>query len=264
MYTLFKYEGKTNDKYSYGDIYGLYQGKWQYIHSFEEWQILSAINKEHVFLQCSQEMPTKQILNDFIPFSMLTYNNDDKQLEFDIDFIPKLQLIVMKDLINLDQIDRILSIDINATEINGLIYILLTNGIKNENNIKYYTYKFKDNNNLPLNLWIPILETNGTNHFYLDSTNKGLTIEEVRNLSAEDIDKLFTDINKSKLGFTFLYVPLRENAQLQINNIDLVVNAKGIWESTQVGVDYTYNYPDNSHININIKKKGKYKINYFA
>ena len=132
MYILFKYEGSSNDKYTYGDIYGIYQGKWQYIHSLDEWMILSSLNKEYIFKQCSSEMPDKQILNDFIPFSILVYADNDNQRQFNIDFIPKQQLLVMKDLINLNQVDRILSITVNTIEINGLIYILVTNGIKND------------------------------------------------------------------------------------------------------------------------------------
>ena len=298
MQTLFKYEGKTNSKYNYGDIYGIYQNKWQKIHSLDEWQMLSPINKENIFKNCSSSLPDETILNEFIPFSIITYANDDKQRKLNISFIPKDQLLIMKDLISLDQINRILSINIHTVESNGYIYILITNGIQDEdNNLIYYTYDFVNDNGVLTNSWRPILQVteDGQYSFIINNIAYNLTTDsstdsvfiidnEYHNLlvntenlgkliardlitiSPEYLDQLFYNMNESKLGFAFLYVPLGENANanLQVCDIDMEIEAKGIWESTQLGVDYTYSYPDSTHININIKNKGKYKINYYS
>ena len=279
MITLFKYEGLDNDKYAYGDIYGIYQGIWQKIHSMNEWQMLSPIARENIFLNCADYSPDIDILNDFTPFSLITYANDDQQKELNIGFIPKNQLLIAKDFINLDRINKILAIDINTIEIDGDIYILITNGIKDiDDNIIYYTYKFVNNNGIFINEWKPILKVKDNQYKYIDDNiyveiNKlSTSIEKFNTLTSKDlllispeyIEKLFQNMEQAQLGFAFLFVPKKETAELKINNINIDVEMKGIWESTQLGIDYTYNYPDSTHININIKNKGKYKINYYS
>ena len=258
--------------------------------------MLSPINKENIFKNCSSSLPDETILNEFIPFSIITYANDDKQRKLNISFIPKDQLLIMKDLISLDQINRILSINIHTVESNGYIYILITNGIKDEdNNLIYYTYDFVNDNGVLTNSWRSILQVteDGQYSFIINNIAYNLTTDsstdsvfiidnEYHNLlvntenlgkliardlitiSPEYLDQLFYNMNESKLGFAFLYVPINENANLQVCDIDMEIEAKGIWESTQLGVDYTYSYPDSTHININIKNKGKYKINYYS
>ena len=279
MITLFKYEGSDNDKYTYGDIYGIYQETWQKIHSINEWQMLSPIARENIFLNCAEYLPNIDILNGFTPFSLITYDNVDNQKELNISFVPKNQLLIAKDLINLDQINRILAININTIETDGDIYVLVTNGIKDiDDNIIYYTYDFIDNNSIFINEWKPVLKVKDNQYTYInDNTyvefNKlstslekfhTLTVKDLLLISPEYIEKLFPTMEQAQLGFAFLFVPKKETAELKINSINIDVEVKGIWESTQLGVDYTYNYPDSTHININIKNKGKYKINYYS
>jgi len=278
MITLFKYEGQDTDKYTYGDIYGIYQGKWQKIHSFNEWQMLSPINRENIFLECADYLPDISILNNFAPFSLMTYANNDEQKELNIDIIPKNQILMMKDFINLDRINKILSININTIEENGNIYVLLTNGIINEDNIYYYTYDFVNENGIFVNEWRPIIKVKDNQYTLINNNtiytdlNKlveninildTLTIRDLLLISPEYIEKLFFNTDQLQLGFAFIYASKKENAKLQVNSINIEAEVKGIWESTQLGVDYTYCYPDSTHININIKNKGKYKINYF-
>ena len=51
---------------------------------------------------------------------------------------------------------------------------------------------------------------------------------------------------------------------LTIKNVILTTETKGIWESTVLGLDYTYAYPNDTTLAVTIKKAGIYKINYYA
>ena len=139
-YTLFRYEGTTNNDYSYGDIYGMLRGVWQRIHSREEWNILNGHNKQNIFKQITG-IPSGEVLTKFAPFSILNYSNNDYQKYFNINYVPKPQLIIMKDFINLSRFNRILKIEINTTETNGLIYVAIANGniIRDANILNHIT-----------------------------------------------------------------------------------------------------------------------------
>lgn len=139
-YTLFRFEGNTNNNYTYGDIYGMLDGAWQRIHSKSEWNLLNAYNKQNIFRRITG-IPSGDILTKFAPFSLLNYSINDQQKYFNINYIPKPQLIIMKDFINLSRFNRILNIEINTTEINGLIYVVIANGniIRDANILNYIT-----------------------------------------------------------------------------------------------------------------------------
>lgn len=265
MYTLFKYEGETNNKYTKGDIYGIYQNKWQRVHTFNEWKLLSAINKQKIFLNCSEEMPDGKTLTEFAPFSMLTYSTNQKTKSFNINFIPKNQLLIMKSLFSLNRVNRLLQIDVNTVETNGIIYILITNGIKDENDcITFYTYKSVDENNLLVNEWIPVLKFDGVNYSYINDNFGDLTKHKLSKLEREELDILFANKDNIQLGFAFLFKPTGADFP-NMNVLDITIKAdiKGRWDSTQLGIDYTYSYLDDSSVTITFKKPGKYKINYF-
>ena len=265
--TLFKYEGTTNSKYTRGDIYGIYQGKWQRVHTFDEWKMLTAANKLAVFLDCSDDMPDGKTLTDFTPFSMLTYSTAEETKKFNINFIPKNQLLIMKSIFNLTNINRILNIEIDSMEVNGIIYILLTNGIVDENNkLTYYTYQSIDENSMPVNQWKPVLQFDGSAVEYITENQDfgDLTKHKLAQLTREELDLLFANTQELKLGFAFLFKSIGPNLQLRVNEIILNTDVKGQWNSTQLGVDYTYCYPDDSSMTITFKAKGKYKINYFG
>lgn len=280
--TIFRYEGPTNENYTAGDIYGIYHGKWQRIHSWNEWLILTPLNKQNIFYEVGDKIPTGEELTAFAPFSMLSYSLEERQQAFDINFIPKNQLVIMKDFFNISRFNRILNIKINVEEVEGLIYIALANGTTTSEDYKiFYTFKHLDENSNIINKWIPVLKVKDKDYHFIDEnfmekeyTNDinilgDLTSYKLAQLDTVELDPLLnaaSNINPcgatNELSFAFLFVPKRENAQLKIYDINLHTDIKGIWESTQLGVDYTYTYPDETSIEITIKNPGKYKINY--
>lgn len=271
-HTIFRYEGETNDNFTNGDIYGIFNNKWQKIYSRNEWAELSALNKQEVFNQIT-DFPSGEILTNFAPFSMLHYSDNEKQKYFNINYIPKNQLLIMKDFIDIKRFNRILNIQVNTVEINGLIYITLTNNKDDE--ITFFSFNEGK--------WIPTLKFNLENYYFIDiEGNKleniypdidkfgDLTNTKLSNLTSENLDLLLNPTHNQSakeinaLGFAFLFIPKDANANLSIKDIIINTDIKGTWDSTVLGVDYTYSYPDDSSIKIIIKQSGKYKINYMS
>lgn len=231
--------------------------------------MLSSKNRQKIFLECNENMlPSGEILTKFAPFSMLTYSTDQAVRQFNINFIPKDQILIMNSIIDLHRVNRILHINIHSMEVNGLIYVLLTNGILDENGLMtFFTYKFVDENNLSVNQWIPLLKSDGINYMFLTENQDfgNLTPYKLSTLNQDELDIIFANQpDDLKIGFAFLFHPIDVNPQLRVNEIVVNTDAKGIWNSTKLGEDYTYCYLDDSTLSITFNKPGKYKINYFG
>ena len=88
-----------------------------------------------------------------------------------------------------------------------------------------------------------------------------MNVDEVKNLSADILNDLLNE--KTQLGFAFILSTTTSQSKIQPINVLIEAEVKGTWDSTKLGEDYTYSYPDNSSIIVTIKNAGKYKINYF-
>ena len=274
MPTLFVYEGETNDKYTNGDVYGVLGNHWTKIHTRNEWQILSPFNKQDVFLQVGDKMPTNEELTNFAPFRMLHYSTTDTNKQFSIDFIPKDQLIILTDGINVHKFSKIKKLFIDHVSNKGRIYVMVANGDKYQDHDIYYTYTHSPLDEDDTNEWVPCLLVNDQNEYILVDSRcdrlENQSLNNLKKLSLEEFNILeeavFAELLKSSdtIKLSFLFAPLEKDSQLQIKNVTIYTDLQGMWESTQVGIDYTYAYPDSETLLISFKESGKYKINYLA
>lgn len=65
------------------------------------------------------------------------------------------------------------------------------------------------------------------------------------------------ELSIQRIRFAYL---LSDN--VEVDRIDLTVDMKGSWEGAINGTDYSYRYPHNESLQVDIKKNGDYKINY--
>jgi hypothetical protein len=103
--------------------------------------------------------------------------------------------------------------------------------------------------------WITVDSTNLT-----EVKSKGMTTTNINSRTKADWDLLFSGSATMRFGYYMEILSSTDNASADA--ISITADFKGAWQSGIHGTDYTYGYPSNDILRINILGDGDYKINY--
>lgn len=89
---------------------------------------------------------------------------------------------------------------------------------------------------------------------------KGMAPSTLNSLDADQWSQLIETPDKIRFAY-YLELP-SINSRAETDELTAIVDAKGSWDAALLGMDYTYGYPSNKLLRVNIFKDGNYKINW--
>lgn len=211
-------------------------GVWQKV--ADNWNTLTNQEKENLFSQVNGE-PTIADLQLLGQFRVVSYA-DTQNLNLKVSAVPKDQLVLPKNLINLSSIEHINSVTVTANESGtGKVRVAITKG----NNV---WYMFDGLNFVQIGNTASDILVNGN------------TASEINGITQAQYDSFEAD----EIGFGYVLHIENTTDVANIDNLSMNVLAKGSWNKAVYGTDYTYGYPANNTLRVDILADGDYKINY--
>lgn len=185
------------------------------------------------------EIPTMGELNALGQFKIVSFSKEGSQPVTTIKVKQKPQILKPKTLVNM-AFDTFAGFKFTSSNSNVLFKVLLTTDL---NDYKYYDTETSS--------WVVSDDFEG----------KGMTLDELNNLSVEAFQSLVTDSIK-KLAFGF-YVEFLDAISAS-TDIEFAVTGvrNGMWQKAVNGTDYQYGYPFNDLLRVIFLTAGDYKINY--
>ena len=90
----------------------------------------------------------------------------------------------------------------------------------------------------------------------------GLTADDLALISSADWDLFYDgDVDENGLGIGFAFHETALTQSTELDNLQMTVDMKGMWNKAEHTVDYTYGYT-NTTLNVSLLTNGDYKINY--
>lgn len=177
-------------------------------------------------------------------FEILTYSEDDSSKQLNVKALPnENQLVIPTEDININSIENIHQTKVSIKGNDGFIKIV----VSCDSGTTWKT--FKDGT------WSDIA---------LDKTvirKMGMSNVEMESITMDNWNEIINNDNKV-IRFAFLLGKNSVDSVCDIDEISLVMDMKGTWKSSNYGTDYTYKYPNNMLLQVEIKNNGDYKINY--
>lgn len=208
----------------------------------DDYNYLTDAEREALF---SSENPAIADLTALKRIRILKYNEANSQPQTVMTAVPKPKLALPKGLISLESFEGIdkasLTSNISA---NASCRLLVTTDLAT-----YQTYDVVNQ------VWQAVDHTNIT-----DVMAIGIDAAELSNIPCSAWDVLTN--GKSGIGFAYL-LSIEDTTDIcNIDKLELTVDMKGAWNKAIHGTDYTYGYPQNNLLRVNLLSNGDYKINY--
>lgn len=218
----------------------------QLVQVADDWDSLSAEDKETLYLAASKEFPPMEILLSLGTFKIMTYTNYPEPIPLAgrIDAVPKDHVVLPKGLIPLEGFEGIDSATVTAAiSGSGSLVMAVTTDL--------ITYKVYNGGT-----WAEI-DVTGVATF----KSGGMTPATLAAITRTGWDAL----TAGKQGIGFAYLPTIETVSdiCSIDKITLLVDMKGAWNRAIYGTDFTYGYPKNNLLRVTLLSNGDYKINYY-
>lgn len=234
-YYLFLKEDGTAHKYDGSAI----------VQVSSNWSALTVAEKETLYLAASTVMPNIELFATLGKYKIMIYSQDTAMAKPTgiITAAPKDVVVLPKGLIPIASFEGIDNVTLtNNLSGAGAILLAVTTDLT--------TYKVFSGGT-----WVTIDITNA-------ATFKagGMTPAQLTALTRANWNLLTT----GKEGIGFAYLPTVEAVtDVSITDkIAFVVDMKGAWTKAVHGTDFTYAYPRNNLLRINLLTNGDYKINY--
>lgn len=163
-----------------------------------------------------------------------------------ITVLPKDQLIVPQGLISLASYADINTVTMNATtDGNAAIQYAVTPDLTN-----YYTYDSTNDE------WVAVTATAA------GVLTDGMTAAEIAAIPAT----AWAELTKTSeaVGFAYALSMTATSETCYVDAVTLTVNMVGTWRAAVYGTEYTYAYPNNISMVVNLLANGNWKINYDA
>lgn len=99
---------------------------------------------------------------------------------------------------------------------------------------------------------------------YVDNVlSSGMSASDLVNISSNVWEEFYNgDEDENGLGLAFAFHETSTNQITAVDNLALTVDLKGSWNRAEHTVDYTYGYPTNNTLHVDLLASGSYKINY--
>lgn len=213
----------------------------------DSWDTLGDDEKLALFEKTTYEAPSTDDISGFSsPVRLATYGATGEAVSYHLTGVPVDQAVLPLGLISMKSYAKIDSVAITASVTgSSSIHIAVTN-----DGTTYQTY-----------------DTTSGSWAELDVTDKAAFLARgipVENVSSIDADA-WAAINTTE-GIGFAY-PLHQEAESDTCATDalvLTVDMDGSWNHAVHGTDYTYGYPNNALLQVELLSNGDYKINYNA
>ncbi len=210
-----------------------------------DWNALSDANKEIAFLAASQEVPSASILAGLGKYKPMIYSVDTSMETpaGSISAAPKDRAVIPKGLISMAGFEGIDSVSLSKTlSGTGAAVLAVTTDL-----ITFKTFSG--------GAWVDVDITD-----IAAFKTGGITPTTLSSLVRENWDAITT----GKQGIGFAYLPTVEAASdvASIAEIGMVVDMKGAWTRAVHGTDFTYAYPKNNLLRIQLLTSGDFKVNY--
>ena len=234
-YYLFKKEDGTAHKYDGSAM----------VQVTSDWNALSDANKETAFLAASQELPLISLLAGLGKYKTMVYSADSSMATPSgaVSAAPKDRAVIPKGLISLAGFEGIDSVSLSKTLSGaGAAVLAVTTNLT--------TFKTFSGG-----AWVDI-DISDVAAFKAG----GITTTALSSLVRANWDAITT----GEQGIGFAYLPTVEIASdvASVAEIDLTVDMKGAWTRAVHGTDFTYAYPKNNLLRIQLLTSGDYKVNY--
>jgi hypothetical protein len=219
------------------NVYSLINGTFKKV--ADNWETLATAEKVALFKESTGE-PTIAQLETLGKFKVVSYA-DTSNLTLNMTAIPKEdQLVLPKKLIDLGSVEHIISTEILANQSGaGKVRIAITKGDD-------VWYKFDGLEFVPIEATAQSILADGN----VASEINNITQTQWESFEAEEI------------GFCYALHIENVNDVANVDKLSMTVLAKGSWNKAVHGTDYTYGYPANDILRVNILADGDYKINY--
>lgn len=207
----------------------------------QDYSSMTDAQKIAMFNDTNYKIPTiSQLKTLTMPIKAVSYCDDTTSKACKLNAVPKDQLVLPKNLINLSSIEHINSVTVTASESGtGKVRIAITKG----NNVWYMFDRLN---------FVQIGNT--ASDFLAD----GNTASEINNITQAQWDSFGAD----EIGFGYVLHIENTTDVANVDNLSMSVLAKGSWNKAVYGTDYTYGYPANNTLRVDILADGDYKINY--
>lgn len=212
----------------------------------DNWNSLTDAERIALFDQTTYETPVPGDLQSLSKVQFASYGPTNEDFKYQLTGVPADQVVKPDDLISTKSYEKIDVVNITtSTTGNAEIRIAVTN---DGTIFKVFNFTTK--------IWDTLEITNKAAFL-----STGIPFKSINTIAADEWAAVNTT---GKIGFAYLLHIEAATETCSTDALVLTVDMQGTWNHAIHGTDYTYGYPNNELLQVDLLSNGDFKINYNA